>query len=110
VTLRVGLEYTFDLKSVRIPVRTGYTYDGAVTSKAYPSAAGTPPAPTRTATLGTGLDRGNWETNIALTHRMGEVTIRESDLGEGCRFCSYAGDYRLRAIGLYLDFSARFAL
>ena len=110
VTLRLGLEYGFEVGSARVPVRTGYIYDGAVTTKAYPSAAGTPPTPTHTATLGAGYDRGRWQANVAITHRMGEVSIADEDLGQGCSFCAYAGDYRLRATGLSFDFSARFDL
>jgi len=38
------------------------------------------------------------------------VTISEDQPGEGCPFCSFAGDYEITAIGLYVDASADFDL
>jgi hypothetical protein len=104
VTLRFGAEYrAFD--DPTLPIRLGYIYDSQVTNRAYPSAFGTPPAATHSVTAGTGYVRETWQLNVAVARRFGGTLISEDELGEGCSFCSGAGDYQLGMTGLYIDAS-----
>jgi long-subunit fatty acid transport protein len=105
-TFRVGGEYRLPGPvGSAIPLRLGYIFDTKVTNEAYPTAFGTPPAPTHTLTGGAGFDAGAWEVNAAVSRRFGSTTIDEDDLESGCAFCSYAGDYSIGMTGLYLDAS-----
>jgi long-subunit fatty acid transport protein len=110
VTLRTGAEYRFFGGTVRYPVRIGYALDTTVANEEYPTAFGTPPAPTHIVSVGAGFDPGVWQVNAAVTHRFGSTTIEESELGTGCAFCSYPGDYALTMTGFYLDASVDFEL
>ena len=83
-------------------------FDSAVTDRRYPSAFGTPPAATHTVTVGTGLQTGGFQVNVAVARRFGSTKIGEADLGTGCGFCSYAGNYSIGMTGLYLDTSVDF--
>ena len=40
-----------------------------------------------------------------IARRMGSTSIAAGDLGKGCNFCGFAGDYRITMTGLYLDAS-----
>jgi long-subunit fatty acid transport protein len=104
VTWRTGLEYRLGQMPI-IPVRVGYIYDTKVTNKAFPSAFGTPPAPTHTLTAGGGYVGDHWQANLAVTRRFGSTHINEADLGTGCAFCGFAGDYEITMTGLYVDAS-----
>lgn len=104
VTWRVGAEYRLG-RAPTIPLRLGYIFDSKVTNKAYPSAFGTPPAPTHTVTAGAGYVEQHWQVNLAVSRRMGSTHIDAADLGSGCAFCSYAGDYAITMTGLYVDAS-----
>jgi long-subunit fatty acid transport protein len=104
VTWRFGAEYRFGTTPF-IPVRAGYIFDSKVTNKAFPSAFGTPPAPTHTITAGTGYVDEHWQANVALSRRMGSTHIDDADLGKGCAFCSFGGDYKITMTGIYVDFS-----
>jgi len=104
VTWRSGFEYRFGAQS-RVPLRIGYIYDTKVTNRAYPSAFGTPPSPTLTLTAGVGYVREHWQVNVAASRRHGRTHVNQSDLGKGCAFCGYAGDYSLTMTGLYVDTS-----
>jgi long-subunit fatty acid transport protein len=111
VALRTGVEYRLLDGPRRYPLRVGYVFDSAVANEAYPSAFGTPPAPTHTVSLGGGVDFGGvWQLNAAVTRRFGSTTVEESELGTGCAFCGYAGDYALTMTGFYLDGSVDFEL
>ena len=110
VTFRTGVEYRTFGGGFRYPVRLGYAFDSAVASKAYPTAFGTPPAPTHIVSAGVGFDAGTWQVNAAATRRFGSTTVDEDDLGTGCAFCSYAGDYAISMTGFYLDASVDFEL
>jgi long-subunit fatty acid transport protein len=104
VTWRMGLEYRFGQMPI-IPLRVGYIYDTKVTNRAFPSAFGTPPAPTHTLTAGAGYVAEHWQANLAVTRRFGSTHIDETDLGTGCAFCGFAGDYEITMTGLYVDAS-----
>lgn len=108
ITLRAGGEHRFEGGDFSYPVRLGYAFDSTVTNPQYPSAFGTPPAPTHTLSAGGGLQRGGFQVNVAVTRRFGAATVRSEDLGEGCAFCSYAGEYSIGMTGLYLDTSLDF--
>jgi long-subunit fatty acid transport protein len=110
VTLRTGVEYRILDGKFRYPLRVGYAFDSAVASRAYPSAFGTPPAPTHIVSAGGGFDAGIWQVNAAVTRRFGSTTIEADELGEGCAFCAYEGDYALTMTGFYLDASVDFEL
>jgi long-subunit fatty acid transport protein len=110
VTLRTGAEYRLIGGTIRYPVRIGYAIDTAVANEAYPTAFGTPPAPTHVVSAGVGFDPGVWQVNAAVTRRFGGTTIEATDLGTGCQFCSYEGDYALTMTGFYLDASVDFEL
>ena len=104
VTWRSGLEYRVGSGPV-FPLRVGYIYDSPVTNRAYPSAFGTPPSATHTLTAGVGYVRDHWQVNLAATRRFGSTSIAEEDLGTGCAFCSFEGDYKITMTGLYIDAS-----
>jgi hypothetical protein len=57
-----------------------------------------------------GYDEGSWQVNVAAAYRFGAATVSEDQLGEGCPFCSFEGDYEITAMGLYVDASADFEL
>jgi long-chain fatty acid transport protein len=106
VTFRTGLEYRLGAADgPTVPLRVGYIYDATVTNQAYPSAFGTPPAPTRTLTAGAGFVAEHWQVNVAVTRRFGEAYIAKEDLGKGCNFCSFEGQYKITMTGLYIDAS-----
>jgi long-chain fatty acid transport protein len=106
VTWRTGLEYRLGGGDApTVPLRVGYIYDATVTNQAYPSAFGTPPAPTRTLTAGAGFVSEHWQVNVAVSRRFGEAYIADTDLGKGCNFCSFGGQYKITMTGLYLDAS-----
>ncbi len=102
---RVGFEYRgLD----RWAFRLGYTYDGKTSTETYPTAFGTPPAPTHSATAGVGYEGDGWELNLAYAYRNGGGTVpndAEDDREVECRTCSYGGDYGIVLHGTYLDFS-----
>ena len=108
-TWRAGAEYRLPLGGAggpELPLRVGYIFDSAVTNPAYPSAFGTPPAPTRTFTAGVGFVEEYWQANLAVSRRFGSTHIREEELDTpACRFCSFAGDYSITMTGLYADVS-----
>ncbi len=104
VTLRLGAEYRAGARQ-RFPLRIGYIFDSRVSNPAYPSAFGTPPASTRTFTAGAGYVQETWQINLAVSRRFGSTHVNASELGKGCQFCSFAGDYSLGMTGLYVDAS-----
>ena len=118
MTLRLGLEYCLSLESQgldhRIKPRLGYVLDTQVGNKAYPSAFGTPPTDTQTATVGLGYDGGPWEINVAYAYRHGVVQIESDELAaadpeaEQCLPCSREGHYEIALHGAYVDFSYDF--
>jgi long-subunit fatty acid transport protein len=110
ITWRTGLEYRLGPGGSggggpSVPLRVGYIYDAKVTNQAYPSAFGTPPAPTRTLTAGAGFVSEHWQVNLAVSRRFGEAYVFDTDLGKGCNFCSFAGQYKITMTGLYIDAS-----
>jgi long-subunit fatty acid transport protein len=105
VTWRLGFEYRLGAHPL-VPLRIGYIYDTKVTNKAYPSAFGTPPAPTHTLTAGAGYVAEHWQVNLAASRRFGSAAhVDASELGTGCNFCGFAGDYKITMTGLYIDAS-----
>lgn len=104
VTLRLGAEYRVGVGE-RFPLRVGYIFDSRVSNPAYPSAFGTPPAATRTFTAGAGYVQETWQVNLALSRRFGSTRVSSTELGNGCQFCGFAGDYSLGMTGLYVDAS-----
>ncbi|MDX2023887.1 MAG: hypothetical protein SF187_26850 [Deltaproteobacteria bacterium] len=118
-TLRTGVEYRLlpTPSGVRpFALRGGYIFDGKITNERYPSAFGTPPAPTHVFTAGAGYSVGAWQFNVAYAHRRGAGQVRPEDIDpaspgqQPCAFCGAAGndDYRLRINGFYADVSWAF--
>ncbi len=107
VTARFGVEYDI---TDDVPLRAGYIFDGKTTNKQYPSAFGTPPAPTQVVTLGCGYESGPMEIGLAYAYRFGSTTVTEADTegAEPCLPCAKEGDYSLNLHGIYLDFTWRF--
>lgn len=116
LTLRLGAEYCFTMAPFgldhQFKARLGYVFDGQVASKAYPSAAGTPPVATQSFTVGAGYDGGPWAVNFAYAYRFGNVTVAQSDIPNGnevnvdtCSSCGKHGYYEINLHGIYLDFS-----
>jgi long-subunit fatty acid transport protein len=102
VTVRAGAEFDLD---ERFFFRGGYIWDSQVSQEKYPSAFGTPPAPTSTFTAGFGMKGGDdWKFNVALAHRRGAATVVEVGPPGECVACSFAGDYKLTMTGVYVDF------
>jgi long-chain fatty acid transport protein len=111
ITVRVGGEYRLGEQG-EMAVRAGYAYDGLVSNSSYPTAFGTPPAPTHVFTAGAGYEAENWELNFAIAHRRGDATVTADNVAAGdlgfCAFCSSPGDYRIRLLAAYIDFSYEF--
>jgi long-subunit fatty acid transport protein len=111
VTARVGLEYLLGSES-QIPVRVGYVFDGKVGNKMYPTAFGTPPAPSHSFTVGGGFRGGDkWQANLGFAYRVASTSISAADVmgAQPCASCSKPGnDYSLKLMGFYLDVSYRF--
>lgn len=116
VTLRVGAEYRLlpdpKLERDKLALRAGYVFDSRVANREYPTAFGTPPAPTHVFTVGAGYDFGVWQTNFALAYRSGSTTLTKEDLNapgrKECAFCGAPGDYSIKLTGLYADASYSF--
>ncbi|MCB9557877.1 MAG: hypothetical protein H6707_17325 [Deltaproteobacteria bacterium] len=112
ITLRLGGEYRIPWgKSRRIIPRLGFVYDARTAKKAYPSAFGTPPAPTFVLTAGAGYESGPYRINLAYGYRFGSTTITPEDLQKAtknCQLCGQAGDYSIFLNGIYLDVSYDF--
>jgi long-subunit fatty acid transport protein len=105
-TWRFGVEYRIGVGQADLPLRVGYIFDSAVTNPAYPSAFGTPPAPTQTFTAGVGYVEEHWQANLAVSRRFGDTYVSQEQLDTpACRFCSFAGDYAITMTGLYADVS-----
>jgi long-subunit fatty acid transport protein len=109
-TIRAGVEYRVAASDGGyVPLRAGYIWDGQVNDPAYPSAFGTPPTSTNSITVGLGYVVDRWQVNAAGAYRFGSTTVTEGELGTGCdQLCAKDGDYRIRAVGIYLDGSVRF--
>lgn len=107
-TVRLGAEYR--IMNGRLPIRAGFIWDQRTSNPAYPSAFGTPPAPTYIGTLGAGFDMGSWQANLSGAFRYGSTTITTDDIAgrESCSSCSQAGDASISLGGIYLDFSYHF--
>ena len=111
MTLRVGLEYEHLLGTdgTAIRPRLGYVFDARTSTKPYPTAFGTPPAPTHVLTAGAGYDGGPWEVNVAYAYRLGSERVTAADVASGdqgpCVFCSQPGEYAIALNGFYVDFS-----
>jgi long-subunit fatty acid transport protein len=105
ITWRLGFEYRFG-RVKEWPIRIGYIFDSIVTNPSFPSAFGTPPAPTRTFTAGLGYVRDTWQVNVAASRRFGQARVHAEGLDPmACRFCGYAGQYEITMTGLYVDAS-----
>jgi long-subunit fatty acid transport protein len=110
ITLRGGFEYRL-MDEGQLAVRAGYAFDGQTANASYPTAFGTPPAPTHVITAGVGYESGDWELNVAGAYRTGGAEVSQADLDAGdldCLFCSQPGTYRISLAGVYLDFSYDF--
>jgi long-subunit fatty acid transport protein len=102
ITWRSGFEYRLG-QLPKIPLRVGYIFDTRVTNPVYPSAFGTPPAPTHTFTAGAGFVQEHWQVNAAFSRRMGSTTVETTDTS--CKFCGYPGKYSITMTGIYIDAS-----
>jgi hypothetical protein len=92
-------------------VRIGYIFDGKVGNKMYPTAFGTPPAPSHSFTAGAGYRGEKWQTNLAFAYRFSSAEVTPADVAgaASCASCSKPGpDYNLKIMGFYLDVSYRF--
>jgi long-subunit fatty acid transport protein len=112
-TLRGGVEY--GVYEDRIPIRVGFIWDQRSSNPSYPSAFGTPPASTYTLTAGTGYRYNKHRVNFAAAYRTGRRDVGQehidarvgSELGT-CASCGEAGLYKIKMIGIYLDYSYDF--
>ncbi len=107
-TVRLGAEYR--LLEGKLPIRLGFIWDQQTSNRAYPTAFGTPPAPTYVATAGLGYNAGPWQLNVAYAFRTGSTTITPEDIDgrDGCLSCGEAGEYSIKLSGIYVDFSYHF--
>jgi long-chain fatty acid transport protein len=115
-TVRVGGEWrVLD----QLPVRIGYVFDGQVGNKHYPSAFGTPPAPSHSPTIGIGYRTDKMQVSFASAFRIASTSVSPADTDDDsadgmpdrypCATCSKAGaDYSLWLLGSYIDFSYDF--
>lgn len=107
-TARLGLEYRAPYGENAFPLRLGYVFDSTVGNENYPTAFGTPPAPTHSVTGGVGFHRDEFQINAAGAYRFGSTTV--TSVASECVFCSAPGDYSISLVGLYLDASMDFDL
>jgi long-subunit fatty acid transport protein len=107
-TLHFGLEYRLG-PAQDVPIRVGYIFDDRVASRRFPSAFGIPPASTNSYTFGGGYTADNWEINLALTLTEGGTEINAPEIAPAgeCATCGFAGEYRVAATGVYIDFSTQ---
>ncbi|MEZ4266719.1 MAG: outer membrane protein transport protein [Myxococcota bacterium] len=112
LTLRLGGEYRLPLSGGgnSLALRLGYVFDDRVNTKKYPTAFGTPPTATHSATMGVGYSTPRWSTNFAYAYRTGSTTVDVTDQAgrESCAGCGGPGKYAINLHGIYLDFSYRF--
>lgn len=108
MTVRVGGAY----KIGSLEPRLGYLLDTQAANISYPSAFGSPPAPTHTLTAGLGYDISpDLDVSIAGAYRTGGTTVTAEDLAaakETCAFCGQKGEYAMTLYGAYLDVRWRF--
>lgn len=108
MTVRVGGAY----KIGALEPRLGYLLDTQAANPSYPSAFGSPPAPTHTVTAGLGYDISeNLDLSIAGAYRTGGTTVTAEDLAaakETCAFCGQKGEYAMSLYGAYVDVRWRF--
>jgi hypothetical protein len=109
VTARLGVEQRFG-RDQQWPVRIGYAFDGKVGNERFPTAFGTPPAPTHNLTAGAGYQQAPWRFDVAYAYRFGSTEVRENRLAppSECTFCSEAGDYDIAMHGIYVSVAADF--
>lgn len=110
VTLRFGAEARV-LERGELALRLGYIFDGKTANELYPTAFGTPPAPTHSITAGCGYDAGDWQANVAYAYRFGSTTVSQADVDAAelnCAFCGNPGEYGMGLHGIYADFSVDF--
>lgn len=105
-TLHFGIEYRLGPLE-EVPIRLGYVFDGQVADRRFPTAFGIPPASTNTFSLGGGYTADSWKVNLAVTLSDGGTTLDDSNLDSSgaCATCGFAGEYRISATGVYIDFS-----
>lgn len=103
LTYRLGVEHRF---ASGMKLRVGGAYDETTSSKQYPTAFGTPPAPTVLFGGGVGQRFGPWTIDFSVAHRQGETEVTAEDLAQAdqaCVFCSKAGTYAISLTGAYLS-------
>ena len=102
-TYRLGIEHRL---ASGLKLRVGGAYDETTSSKQYPTAFGTPPAPTVLFGGGVGQRLGPWTIDFSMVHRQGETEVTTDDLAQAdqaCVFCSKAGTYAISLTGAYLS-------
>ena len=103
LTYRLGVEHRL---ANGIKLRLGGAYDEQTSSKQYPTAFGTPPAPTTVLGGGIGKTFGPWTVDFSMVNRRGSTEVTAEDLGlakERCVFCSKAGTYAIDLTGTYVS-------
>lgn len=111
ITIRLGAEYAAPLGAggETLALRAGYIFDAQTVNRSYPTAFGTPPVATHTATAGLGYDGGAFEINLAYAFRHGATTIDSIPVdARRCDTCSGPGDHALTIHGFYADMSYDF--
>ena len=73
LTYRLGLERSL---TSGVKLRAGGAYDETTSSKTYPTAFGTPPAPTMLAGVGVGYRLGPWTLDASVAHRQRDEVAR----------------------------------
>ncbi len=104
LTYRLGVEHRL---ANGIKVRLGGAYDDTTSNKSYPTAFGTPPAPTTIIGGGLGKRVGRWTIELSVGNRRCQAEVTADDLNaaeESCVFCSKAGNYAIDLFGTYLSF------
>jgi len=103
LTYRLGVEHRL---ASGVKLRVGGAFDETTSSKQYPTAFGTPPAPTVLFGGGVGQRFGPWTIDFSMVHRQGETEVTAEDLAQAdqaCVFCSKAGTYAISLTGAYLS-------
>jgi long-subunit fatty acid transport protein len=108
MTIRVGGAYRMG----RLEPRLGYILDTQAANPSFPSAFGSPPAPTHAVTAGCGYEISpNLDISVAGAYRSGGTEVTAANLkaaDKACAFCGQAGTYAMELFGAYIDLRWRF--
>jgi len=103
-TLRVGGQWKFNERWLG---RLGYIFDSPAVRSNYPTAFGSPPAPTHFGTIGGGYEISD-RLSLAFAAAIRNGSTTSGAPAEDCLFCGKKGTYGITLAGGYLDLVWKF--